>query len=140
MRYSAEQKKKILKDITDRLVGGESLKKICMDKDMPDKATIFRWMGSDEEFATIIARAREAQADSLFDDMTDLTNRMVDEKLDPQMVRVAIWAKQWQAAKLKPKLYGDKVGHTVEGNPDAPIEIKITRQIIKAPSDDDSES
>lgn len=111
MAYSDEQKKEILEFICDELIEGKSLRRICLDnKDMPNAATIFRWMADEEsEYATIIARARNVQADALFDDMSDLINRMIDEGLDPTAVKTAIWAKQWQAGKLKPKKYGDKI-------------------------------
>lgn len=80
------------------------------DADMPDRVTICRWMADEEsEYATIITRARQIQADALFDDMSDLINRMIDEGLDPTAVKTAIWAKQWQAGKLKPRKYGDKL-------------------------------
>lgn len=109
--YSEQEKKQILESICDQLIEGKSLRRICMDdKTMPNASTIFRWMADEEsEYATIIARARNVQADALFDDMSDLINRMIDEGLDPTAVKTAIWAKQWQAGKLKPKKYGDKI-------------------------------
>ncbi len=111
MEYSEERKKKILEEICDKLIEGQSLRRICMDsKDLPNAATIFRWMGDDDsEYATIIARARSVQADALFDDMSDLVNRMVEDGLDHNVTKTAIWAKQWQASKLRPKKYGDKL-------------------------------
>ena len=107
MTYSEEQKKDILESICDRLVEGESLRKISMDKNMPSKSTLFKWMEEDEYFRTTIARARDLQAEALFDDMTHLINRMLEEDIDANKIKTAIWAKQWQAGKLKPKKYGD---------------------------------
>lgn len=125
MAYSEKQKKEILEFICDQLIEGKSLRRICLDsKDMPNAATIFRWMADEEsEYATIIARARNVQADALFDDMSDLVNRMIDEGLDPSAVRTAIWAKQWQAGKLKPKKYGDRIENI---NTNTNHDVKLT--------------
>jgi hypothetical protein len=44
--YSAE----IADTICDRLAGGESLRAICADAGMPDRATVSRWLARYEEF------------------------------------------------------------------------------------------
>ena len=44
--YSAE----IADTICDRLAGGESLRAICADAGMPDRATVCRWLARYEEF------------------------------------------------------------------------------------------
>src|SRR5262249_46433192 len=44
--YCAE----IAMTICDRLADGESLRAICADAGMPDKATVFRWIGRHKAF------------------------------------------------------------------------------------------
>src|SRR5688572_25127505 len=63
--------------ICERLANGESLRAICNDAGMPDKATVFRWLAAHEEFRDQYARARETQADSLFDDILTIADTPV---------------------------------------------------------------
>jgi hypothetical protein len=51
--------------ICDRLADGESLRAICASAGMPNKATVFRWIGSHEEFREQYQWARELQADHI---------------------------------------------------------------------------
>lgn len=94
--------------ILDRIAAGESLRKVCEDEGMPDKATVLRWL-SDAEFATKYARARECQADVLFDGMADIEDKVIAGDLRPDAARVILDSQRWRAEKLKPKAYGSKV-------------------------------
>jgi hypothetical protein len=57
--YSAE----IAEMICDRLINGESLRAICADPAMLAKATVFRWLASNQEFCRSFALARECRAE-----------------------------------------------------------------------------
>ena len=91
------------------LMSGKSLRRVCAEDDMPDRSTVFRWMASDDEFATKCARARVIQADAIEDDMADIEERTLSGELNPQASRAVLASKQWRAAKLAPKKYGDKL-------------------------------
>lgn len=97
--------------ICERLADGKSLRSICRADDMPDKSTVFRWLAARPSFRDRYERAREAQADSHADDITDIAD---DPKLEPNDKRVRIDARKWLAAKLRPMKYGDAstVRHT----------------------------
>ena len=94
--------------ICDRIAAGESLRSICRGEDMPDKATVMRWLHSDErlEFRDQYSRAREAQADHYFDAIIEIAD---DETLDVNRSRLMVDARKWAAGKLRPKVYGDKL-------------------------------
>jgi len=134
--------------ICERLADGESLRTICSGQDMPDKATVFRWLAKHDEFATRYARARESQADAIFDEMLDIADdgdndwmerkgpdgqslgwRENGEALRRSALRVS--TRQWMAAKLQPKKYGDKVTNVHEGG-DKPIETRDVSDIDRA--------
>src|SRR5208337_3491526 len=51
--------------ICDRLVEGESLRRICSDAGMPGKATVFRWIARHKEFRDRYISARDFQAEGL---------------------------------------------------------------------------
>jgi hypothetical protein len=115
--------------ICERLADGESLRAICRDDDMPNKATVFRWLARNADFSDQYARARETQADSLFDDMLEIADghgERVDEDgktllaTDVQRDRLAVETRKWMAGKLKGK-YSDKVKHVGGDEGDNPI-------------------
>lgn len=98
--------------ICERLVEGESLRKICADEEMPNKATVSRWIASNDNFATRCARARETGADVLLDEMEDIEDRTLGGELDHRAANVVLSSKQWRASKLAPKKYGARIDHT----------------------------
>lgn len=106
--------------ICDRLINGESLRKICADDDMPDRSTVIRWMGIDPDFATKCARARTMQAD-LMDDLI-LDTAAACTAATAAADRVKIGAYQWRASRLAPKKYGDKLALVGGGADDTPIQ------------------
>lgn len=107
---------------------------------MPNKATVFRWLSKHNEFSDQYARARDEQAESLFDEILDIADdgrndwmaarRDDDEgagwKENGEAIRrsqMRIDARKWMAGKLKPKKYSDK--QILSGDPDAPVKMEI---------------
>jgi hypothetical protein len=119
--------------ICERLADGESLRSICADEEMPDKSTVFRWLAANETFRDQYARAREAQADTLFDEILHIADTpQMGEKTEVSdgkikvvsgdMIdhrRLQVDARKWMAGKLRPKKYGERL--ELAGDPDAPL-------------------
>ena len=115
--------------ICERLADGQSLRTICADDSMPSKSTVFKWLAELPEFSDQYARAREAQADALADEIIDIADESDRdtvlktrpdgsqfEECNSEWItrsRLRVDARKWIASKLKPKKYGDKT--TVEG-------------------------
>lgn len=118
----------IADEICERISGGESLRKICESAHMPTRTTIFNWLLKDEyaSFVDQYTRARELQADSLFDDCQDIADdgsndwmenvddqgAIIGYKLNGENIqrsRLRIDARKWMAGKLRPKKYGEKL-------------------------------
>ncbi|MCW2405049.1 hypothetical protein M2336_001678 [Sphingobium sp. B1D7B] len=106
--------------ICEGLANARSLRSICLDENMPSQTTVFRWL-ADERYTTFreqYARAREAQADAIFDECLDIADDAAndymgdDEKYNGDAVarsRLRIDTRKWMAGKLRPKVYGDKL-------------------------------
>lgn len=86
-----------------------SLREICKAHEMPHRSTVDRWLAEHEEFAAKYARAREVQADVIFEGMRDIERKVLTRKLAPNAARVVLNNQQWRAAKLAAKRYGDKI-------------------------------
>lgn len=97
----------ILDEICNRLVEGEAIRSICADPAMPSQVTFYARMADDPAFRNRIARAREAQQHAEIEKTIELADEATVE--DWQVKKLQIWARQWRAAKLAPKAYGDKL-------------------------------
>jgi len=65
---------KIAEKICSLIAEGNSLRSICKRNEMPDKATVMRWLGVHREFSDQYARARESQADKLFEECLEIAD------------------------------------------------------------------
>ena len=105
MKYELTQA--LADEICEHIGDGKSLRSFCEQEGRPSAPTVCRWLRMEETawFAEQYARAREAQADALFNDILDI----VDQAEDPQIARLRMDARKWMAGKLRPKVYGEKV-------------------------------
>lgn len=93
--------------ICERIAMGMSLRAIHREDDsLPSMFTTLKWLAEYPDFARQYARAREAQADALVDEMLDIAD---DKTLDAQDRRVRLDTRKWLAGKMRPKKYGEKV-------------------------------
>lgn len=115
----------ITDEICERIIGGESVRKICKDKGMPAESTVYLHIANDEAFRSAIARARELQQDVLIDETVDMADAATVE--DHQVVKLRIWARQWRAAKLASKKYGDKITNEHTGKDGAELTIQVVK-------------
>lgn len=130
----SEFKQEVADAINERIADGESLRAICQNEAMPAKSTVFKWLSQNQGFADQYARAREEQAETLAAEIVEIADEectMVrsakhpsvngeDDDGDLEVVfdatavarnRLRVDARKWVAAKLKPKVYGDKIEH-----------------------------
>ena len=125
----------VAKEICERIADGESLRRICKDQHIPSTETVRKWLlegvlhkdDPENPYAMFLgqyARAREDQADSYADKITDLAEWAVtaDDRTQVEGVKVAIDALKWAAGKRKPKVYGDKIQNEMSG------EVRVVEQ------------
>lgn len=118
--------------ICERLADGQSLREICQDEDMPNRATVFRWLAKFKEFSDQYAHAREEQADSLFDEILSIADDGRNDWMEKhgkegenigwqengealRRSQLRIDARKWMAGKLRPKRYGDRTQMELTG-------------------------
>lgn len=127
--------------ICNLLAEGKSLREICRADDTPHVATVCRWLNTHEEFSEQYARAREAQAETLFDEIIHIADSesgvtVVDAEKDPtavmetvQRARLRIDARKWAASKMNSKRYGDKVTNEMVGKDGGPIKYQSEAEL-----------
>lgn len=102
--YSEE----LANQICELIAEGKTLLEIGRRPEFPDRSTVQRWAISNQEFAAKLATARDLQGDHVFDELSDLEEQVISGDLDPSQAAVAIKSKQWRAARLAQKRYGDR--------------------------------
>ena len=109
--------------ICSQLSDGDSMRTVCKQGSMPNTATVFKWLRTNQEFNDQYVKAKEESADALTDEILDIADncnndwmvnngdsegyRMNGEAV--QRSRLRIDSRKWLASKLKPKKYGDKI-------------------------------
>lgn len=149
--------------VCEHIANGLSLRAIAAIPDMPATSTIMAWLdGARPEFSEQYARAREAQADKMAEDIIAIADEectmiraskhgldgdddgMQEVVFDTTAVarnRLRVDARKWLASKLAPKKYGDKIQNEHTGAGGGAIEVKSTVTLVRAPArrDEDDE-
>lgn len=125
-KYSEE----LVNEICEKIADGESVRSICSREDMPERETIRLWLKDKPEFLGQYARAREDQADGLFDQALDILKEDFKDNVDVQAAKVRLDVIKWTAGKLAPKKYGDKIDMTSSDgtmSPDKNIQVTFVK-------------
>ena len=122
--------------IYERIANGESLKAICEDENMPARSTVFKWLAENKTFSDMYVRAREEQADAIFDEILEIADDGRNDWMERrgeedagwvtngeniQRARLRIDARKWMAGKLRPRKYGEKL--ELSGDADSPLQV-----------------
>jgi hypothetical protein len=109
MAYGIDDVEEIQNRFLAEIQTGRSLRQVCQDDGMPHASTVMRWMQAFPDFANKYARARTAQADTLFDRMEAVEEAVSAGTMDSHAARVVLDSMRWRASKLAPKVYGDRL-------------------------------
>ena len=129
MAYATDEVTEIQEKVITEIQTGRSLRQVCGDEGMPNFRTVQRWIVSDGQFAVRYARARTAQADTLFDRMEAVEEAVSAGTMDSHAARVVLDSMRWRASKLAPKIYGDRLDVSVS---DTRISISGALQAAQA--------
>jgi hypothetical protein len=124
-----------IKDTICTLIAeGKSLRAILREREgMPASSTVFKELAADKDFAEQYARAREAQADAIVDEILEIADDGRNDKFtdgdgiartNQEVVarsRLRVDARKWMAGKLRPKVYGEKM--ELAGDQERPVKL-----------------
>lgn len=146
MAYTPEQKYKLFEIIFQKIEDGSSLRKALIEVKLP-AVTFYEWIDNDEPKAKQYARACEARAETIVDEILDLADTMnADMYLDDngnaqldgaaiQRSKLQVDTRKWLVGKLNPKKYGDKVDVTSGGDKISSAPTAINIGIVKPPEE-----
>lgn len=117
--------------ICEKLSEGVSLRTVCLDEDMPDARTVFRWLRTNEQFCQQYARAKQESADAMAEDVLDIADDGSNDWMEKQVSKgvfidvpnnevlqrskLRVDTRKWLMSKMKPKKYGEKMDVTSDG-------------------------
>ena len=107
---------------------------------MPDKATVFRWLVSDQVFCDKYARARELQAETQFDELIDIVDQppelsyvtgkngeLIEVKFDATYVawmKLRVDTRKRTAARMSRK-YNERITPAEDKNDPSVIDVDV---------------
>lgn len=138
-------------DIADRICAelalGNSIRTVCKPDDMPSVATIFNWFRTQPQFLEQYTRAKQESADAMAEDILDIADDgtndwMIAHRKDDseawqlngehiQRSRLRIDTRKFLMAKMKPKVYGEKLDLTSDGEKINPYANLSTEDLKK---------
>lgn len=108
----------LIEELLDRTSRGEQLVKLCSDKRMPARSTVYNWIECDPDFAARFRAARARGVHALAEECIDIADEPVskDDSVAVANKRVRIDTRLRLAGKWLSSEYGDKldVNHSGE--------------------------
>jgi hypothetical protein len=135
-------------EICRLMATGRSLRSVCRGEGMPDLSTVIRWLAKEgpkwDEFRAQYARAREAMADAMSEEILDIaddgrndtyTTEDGQERTNWDVIgrsKLRVDARKWLLSKVAPRKYGERVTqeHTGAGG-DGPVQIVVATGITR---------
>ena len=117
--------------ICDKIASGRSLRSICDDEGMPTVSGVMKWLSDKPEIVEQYTRAREIQAETIFDELLDIVDDASNDWMLSNKPDSASWsvngehisrsrlrwdARRWHLSKMIPKKYGDKTHTDITSN------------------------
>ncbi len=122
-KYSQEIATLICKVVAKSTLG---IRRLCDSRDdFPCVDTVLEWKIKHPEFSSQYATAKQHQAELLADEIIEISDDSSRDEIDTEFgvkqnsefinrSRLKVDSRKWVAAKLLPKVYGDRIQH--EGN------------------------
>lgn len=120
--YSDKDKIDAFAHIIEELYKGRALHDIIDNNktniQLPTAYTFFKWLANDPHLTTVYHYAREVKAHRIFDECLAIADNIEgnnDDMAQIQRDRLRLDARKFYLAKVLPKVYGDKVDVTSNG-------------------------
>lgn len=130
MKYSFEEKARIIAEVIGLLTAGVSLRKAT---EMAGTSTDcwYKWCDADAELAAQYARAVDDGADAMADELIDIIDAEPErtqygtiDSADVANRRLRADTRKWILSKRRPAKYGDRV--QLAGDASSPLKVETT--------------
>lgn len=104
----------IVKTIIDDVANGSNIKKACQNVGI-DFTTWCRWKQENETVYNLYVKAREDKAEGLESEIDRIMLLLEEKTIEPSAANVLIQTLKWKLAKFYPKMFGEKLDLTSDG-------------------------
>lgn len=121
-----------IEGVLSKIAAGMSLRDICMIEDYIYSTVQLR-LTTDPELRPLYEAARTRQAEAVLDEIKEIEERLEGgegrDPIDPKAAAVLIGSKQWRAARLNPKRYGERTFQHIETVDQTKLHLEALRAI-----------
>lgn len=123
------------KVICQRVTEGEHIKTVLDSSDSyPSFPTWCNWKRENDELFNLYTKAIQDKAEMVTFEINQVMQDMREGKVEAPVGRILIDTLKWYAAKFYPKMFGEKIDVTSDGEKLAPT-VSITPELIKSLAD-----
>ena len=110
--YNWEMSQEICDLVAD---GGHIFDVLNSKKEFPSWPTFRRWKRDNEELRTLYVNSQQDKAEACTHDIITTKEQLREGIIDASTANVIIQTNKWFSSKFYPKMYGDKVDVTTDG-------------------------
>ena len=115
MARPSEYDFELCKTICDQIADGENIISVLKDSEYPSWSTFRRWKNENDELRTLYVSSQQDKGIALENEIDDIMQGLKEGTYDYSTANVLIQTLKWKMAKFYPKLFGDKVDVTSDG-------------------------
>lgn len=117
----------VVEAVCAEIATGVKVRAIFAAPGMPDRGTFFRWLQADPARMVQYREARKFGAEVDFEEFEALAESATacQTMTEVQALRLRLDMLRWSLAKRAPKLFGDRIDHTTDGQALASFTLQI---------------
>ena len=115
MARPSEYDFELCKTICDQVADGENIISILKVSLYPSWSTFRRWKNEHEELRTLYVNSQQDKGIALENEIDDVMLSLKSGEIEASSANVLIQTLKWKMAKFYPKMFGDKIDVTSDG-------------------------
>jgi hypothetical protein len=116
MARPSEYNFELCKEVCDQIANGNNIVAILeSDERFPSWPTFRYWKSNNDELLTLYVNSQRDKAIALENELDDLRNMLYAKEIEASTYNVLAQTLKWKMAKFYPKVFGDKIDHTSDG-------------------------
>jgi hypothetical protein len=116
MARPSEYNIELCKEICELIADGGSVRSVLsLNEDYPDFTTWCRWKRNNEELRNLYVNAQQDKTEALIDNIQRVRDMALNGEIEPSVANVVMQTDKWLSSKFYPKMFGDKIDYTTQG-------------------------
>lgn len=113
-------------EICELIADGEHILDVLeSNENYPVWSTFRKWKRDNAELQTLYVNAQQDKTESLTRNIKKVQQMCLNGEIDASTANTVMQTDKWFASKFYPKMFGDKIDHTTDGEKIQPTTIQI---------------